>query len=283
MLTTMVAVETVREHLDDASWRVVDCRFSLADTEQGRRAYAESHVPGALYAHLDEHLSSPIIRGVTGRHPLPSLEKAAALFSAWGIDETVQVVVYDDANGSVAARLWWLLQWLGHDAVAVLDGGWKAWTQAGLSVTAVVPEQIPRPFVAKVRPERLMEVDAVLQMRDDPTYRLIDARTPERYRGEQEPIDPVAGHIPGAVNVPFTGNVTPDGHFLAPDALRNRFTDLFGAIAAQRIVSYCGSGVTGCHNLLALAHAGLGDGVLYAGSWSEWIADPNRPVATGNP
>ena len=180
-------------------------------------------------------------------------------------------------------RLWWLLKWLGHDAVAVLDGGWKAWTQAGLPATAVVPEPMPRTFVANVRPELLMAAGAVSQMRDDPTYRLIDARTPERYRGEQEPIDPVAGHSPGAVNVPFTGNIGPDGRFLTEDALRSRFTALFGTLTTQRVVSYCGSGVTGCHNLLAIAHAGLGDGVLYAGSWSEWIADPNRPIATGDP
>lgn len=282
MFTTVVDVETVRGHLDDPAWQVVDCRFSLADTELGRRVYTESHLPGALYAHLDEDLSGPVVRGVTGRHPLPSLEKAATIFSAWGIDENVQVVAYDDANGSVAARLWWLLKWLGHDAVAVLDGGWKAWTQAGLPSTAVVPEPMSRTFVAKVRPELLMAADAVSQMRVDPTYRLIDARTPERYRGEQEPIDPVAGHIPGADNVPFTGNIGPDGRFLTEDALRSRFTALFGTLTTQRVVSYCGSGVTGCHNLLAIAHAGLGDGVLYAGSWSEWIADPNRPIATGD-
>lgn len=282
MFTTVVGVEKVREHLGDPSWRVVDCRFSLADTEQGRRAYTESHLPGAIYAHLDEDLSGPIIRRVTGRHPLPSVEKAAAIFSAWGIDEKVQVVVYDDANGSVAARLWWLLRWLGHDAVAVLDGGWKEWTRVGRPVTKAILSRTPRLFLATARPELLMEAVTVSEIRSNPNYRLIDARTPERYRGEQEPIDPVAGHIPGAVNVPFTGNIEAEGHFLAEDALKSRFNALFGDIAAKRIVSYCGSGVTGCHNLLAMAHAGLGDGVLYAGSWSEWIADPNRPVATGD-
>lgn len=279
MHTTLIDVETLHKHVDDPLWRIVDCRFSLMDTEQGRRAHHAAHIPNAVYAHLDEDLSGPIVRGVTGRHPLPEIDRIAGVCSRWGIDASVQVAAYDDANGSVAARLWWMLKWLGHDAVAVLDGGFKAWQAAGLATTdAAAPPQM-RVFIPAVRPARLMDVARVQDIRIDPDYRLIDARTPERYRGEQEPIDPVAGHIPGAVNAPFTGNITPEGGFRSPKELRRQFEDVLGHIPADRAVSYCGSGVTACHNLLAIAHAGLGDAVLYAGSWSEWIADPARPVA----
>ncbi|MYA76645.1 MAG: sulfurtransferase [Gemmatimonadetes bacterium] len=281
MHTTLIDVHTLNRHHQDPDWCVIDARFSLADAEQGAREYSEGHVPGALYAHLDDDLSGPIVRGVTGRHPLPSVERATEIFSQLGIDGSVQVAVYDDSGGSTAARVWWMLRWLGHDAVAVLDGGWPAWTGAGLPVTQDDPEVAPRTFVPNVRANLVTDVDGVDRHRKDADWVVLDARTPERFRGEQEPIDPVAGHIPGATCATFDANLGEDGCFQSPEELRRRFEGIFGGLAADRAINYCGSGVSACHNLLAIAHAGLGDAVLYPGSWSEWITDEDRPIGTG--
>ncbi len=281
MHTTLIDVHTLHRHHRDPDWRVIDARFSLADPGQGAREYGEGHVPGATYAHLDDDLSGPIIRGETGRHPLPSVDRAVEVFSGWGIDDSVQVVVYDSASGSVAARLWWMLRWLGHDAVAVLDGGWPAWTGAGMAVSRDVPEWTPGNFTPNVRTHLVTDVEGVDKYRNDGDWAVLDARTPERFRGEQEPIDPVAGHIPGARCATFDGNLGEDGRFLSPEDLRRRFEGLFGGVPADRAVNYCGSGVSACHNLLAIAHAGLGDAVLYPGSWSEWITGEDRPIGTG--
>lgn len=281
MHTTLIDVRTLHRHHRDPDWRVIDARFSLADADQGAREYAEGHVPGAVYAHLDDDLSGPIVRGVTGRHPLPSVERAVAVFARLGIDENVQVAVYDGAGGSVAARVWWMLRWLGHDAVAVVDGGWPAWTAEGLPVTRDVAQSAPRDFKADVRPHLATDVEGVDGYRVNVDWAVLDARTPERFRGEQEPIDPVAGHIPGARCASFDGNLGEDGCFLPPEELRRRFEVLLGGIPAERAVNYCGSGVSACHNLLAIAHADLGDAVLYPGSWSEWITDEDRPVGVG--
>ena len=282
MHTTLIDVQTLHRHHRDPDWRVIDARFSLADADQGAREYAEGHVPGAVYAHLDDDLSGPIVPGVTGRHPLPSVERAVEVFSLLGIDENVQVAVYDGAGGSVAARVWWMLRWLGHDAVAVVDGGWPAWTGEGMPVTRDVPQAAPRDFKPDVRPHLATDVEGVDGYRVNVDWAVLDARTPERYRGEQEPIDPVAGHIPGARCASFDGNLGEDGRFLPPEELRRRFEVLLGGIPAERAVNYCGSGVSACHNLLAIAHAGLGDAVLYPGSWSEWITDEDRPVGVGD-
>ena len=281
MHTTLIDVRTLHRHHRDPDWRVIDARFSLADAGQGAREYGEGHVPGAVYAHLDDDLSGPIIRGETGRHPLPSVARAAEVFSRLGIDENVQVAVYDGAGGSVAARVWWMLRWLGHDAVAVVDGGWPAWTAEGLPVTVDVPYVTPRTFTANVQAHMVTDVEGVDRYRKDADWVVLDARTPERFRGEMEPIDPVAGHIPGARCASFDENLEEDGRFLAPEALRRRFEGLFGGVPASRAVNYCGSGVSACHNLLAIAHAGLGDAVLYPGSWSEWITDEDRAIGTG--
>ena len=281
MHTTLIDVHTLNRHHQDPDWRVIDARFSLADAGQGAREYGEGHVPGALYAHLDDDLSGPIIRGETGRHPLPSVERAVEVFSRFGIDGSVQVAVYDGAGGSVAARVWWMLRWLGHDAVAVLDGGWPAWTGAGLPVTQEVGEVAPRTFVPNVRAHLVTDVDGVDRHRKDADWTVLDARTAERFRGELEPIDPVAGHIPGATCATFDANLGEDGCFRSPEELRRRFEGLFGGVPVDRTINYCGSGVSACHNLLAIAHAGLGDAVLYPGSWSEWITDEGRPVGMG--
>lgn len=281
MHTTLIDVGTLHRHHRDPDWRVIDARFSLADADQGAREYAEGHVPGAVYAHLDDDLSGPIVRGATGRHPLPSVDRAASVFSRLGIGENVQVAVYDGAGGSVAARVWWMLRWLGHDAVAVVDGGWPAWTAEGMPVTRDVPQVAPRDFKANVRPHLATDVEGVDGYRVNEDWAVLDARTPDRFRGEQEPIDPVAGHIPGARSASFDENLGEDGCFVPPEELRRRFEDLLGGIPAKRAVNYCGSGVSACHNLLAIAHAGLGDAVLYPGSWSEWITDEDRPVGVG--
>ncbi len=279
--TTLISSAEVAAHLDDPTWAIVDCRFSLTDPDKGRRDYLAAHIPGAIYAHLDDDLSGPIIPGVTGRHPLPSEETCTARFSAWGIDAETQVVVYDDLSGMFAGRLWWMLRWLGHDAVAVLDGDWRLWQAEGRAVRTGVETRPPRIFIPHSRPHLLATVDELLHRRADPALRLFDVRTVERYRGENETIDPVAGHIPGAVSAPYTANLDANGRFLSPGELRETYEGLLGDTPSTEAIFYCGSGVSAVHDLIALEVAGLKAGRLYAGSWSEWIADPARPIATG--
>jgi thiosulfate/3-mercaptopyruvate sulfurtransferase len=222
-----------------------------------------------------------VIPGQTSRHPLPSIDSLAQTFSRWGIDEQVQVVVYDDTGGAMAARLWWLLRWLGHDAVAVLDGGWPRWQSEGYPARNGVESRASRVFTPRLRPPLLADAAEVLAVRDDPAYCLLDARSADRYRGENEPFDPVAGRIPGAISAPYTENLGPEGCFRPVEELQTWFQNLLGDTPSERTIVYCGSGVTAAHNLLALAHAGLGEGRLYAGSWSEWITDPERPIEVG--
>jgi len=255
---------------------IVDCRFSLAAPERGEAEYLEGHIPGAVYAHLDRDLSGPMT-GTNGRHPLPSLEHMAERFSAWGIDEAVRVVVYDDAGGQYAARLWWMLRFLGHARVTLLDGGLPAW-QAGPGELRARREERPRrDFTPRPRPDMTVGTASLGQ------YLLVDARAGERFRGETEPLDPVAGHIPGARNHPTSANLDEHGRFLRPEVLQSRFDDVLGEAPVESVVSYCGSGVTACHNLLAMEVAGLHGARLYPGSWSEWCSDPARGVETGSP
>ncbi len=257
---------TLAAHLDDPDWLVVDCRFDLADTAAGELAYLVSHIPGAIYAHLDRDLSSPKrADGRGGRHPLPDPERMVELFSRMGIGPGVHVVAYDDTSGHYAARLWWMLRFMGHEAVAVLDGGWPAWTGAGMPTAGGVVEPIPQPFSGAPRWEQIVPIESVL---DAPL--LVDGRAPERYRGEIEPLDPIAGHIPGAVNRPYDANWTNGGRWRSRESLRDQFTELLGEVDAGEAVFYCGSGVSACVNLAAMAHAGLPVGRLYVGSWSEW-------------
>jgi len=277
--TTLIPAAELANHLDDPAWVIVDCRFSLADTDRGRRDYQEAHIPGAVYAHLDEDLSGPMIAGQTGRHPLPGIETFAQTLGGWGIGDGVQVVVYDDSTGGIAARLWWMLRWLGHNAAAVLDGGWMQWSRAGLPVESTSKSKPARVFEARPRPDLLVNTAVVKTLSQEQPAVIFDSRTADRYRGENETIDPVAGHIPGAICAPYLENVGPDGLFLPKEALRARFESLLGQAPVEQAVFYCGSGVTAAHNLLAMTYAGLGDGRLYAGSWSEWITDPARPVA----
>ncbi len=279
--TTLITTDILAAHLDDPNWAVVDCRFALLDPAKGRTDYLAAHIPGAIYAHLDEDLSSPRIPGQTGRHPLPTPETFAATLARWGIDDSVQVVVYDDAGAMVAGRLWWMLRWLGHNAVAVLDGDWRAWLAEGRPTRSGVETRTPRNFVAALQPGLTIDTDEVAARLHDPTLRLFDARSAERFRGENETIDPRAGHIPGAVSAPYADNLTADGHFLPPAALRTRWTERSADNGSCEEVVYCGSGVSAAHHVLARAHAGLPLPRLYVGSWSEWSADPARPIATG--
>lgn len=277
----LIDVQTLYDHLHHPDWVVVDCRFNLADPQAGRRAYNEGHIPGARYAHLDEDLSGPVTP-TSGRHPLPDPAKLAQTLGSWGISNITQVVAYDDAGGAMAARLWWLLRWLGHRACAVLDGGLPAWQGQDLPLSREIPTPHPTVF-SVLHEDALSWVDSDYLLADMVTgdSLVIDARAPARYRGEQEPIDPVAGHIPGAVNLPQQANLDKEGRFIDPQALRERFVSVLGEQPASRVVHMCGSGVTACHNLLAMEAAGLAGSRLYAGSWSEWIRDPSRPVATG--
>ena len=280
MHTTIIDVPTLAALLGTPGVVVVDCRFDLADTARGESAYLEGHIPGAVYAHLDRDLSGPKTGG-NGRHPLPTPETLASTLGRLGIDASSQVVVYDQDTGMYASRLWWMLRWLGHDAVAVLDGGYAAWTNAGHACVPGAEAPTPRTFIAAPRPDRLLTVDEVLPLTTS-TTRIVDARAPVRFRGEQEPIDPVAGHIPGAVNHFFMRSMDENGRFRSADDLRREWTSSLGDAHPSEVVCYCGSGVTACHDLLSLEVAGLPGAKLYAGSWSEWVADPTRPVATGD-
>jgi thiosulfate/3-mercaptopyruvate sulfurtransferase len=277
--TTIVPANVLRSHLDDPEWVIIDCRYSLEDPGFGEKAYLEAHIPGAIFAHLDEQLSGTIIPGKTSRHPLPTVDEITQTFSNWGIDEQVQVIGYDDRGGGIAARLWWLLRWLGHDHVAVLDGGWSNWVSSDHPTNATRTNRDPRTFVPRNRSELLIEVDEVVTDLSEGRFRLLDSRSPERYRGEEEPYDSVAGHIPGAVSCYYALNLDEEGYFLPADKLRARFKNALGEYANDKAVFYCGSGVTGAHNVIAYLHAGLGDAKLYAGSWSEWITDSRRPIS----
>lgn len=278
---TLIDPTELATHLDDPNWAVVDCRYSVTDALFGERSYLGGHIPGAVYADLDRNLSAPPVPGRTGRHPLPEVRNLARTFGEWGIGPGVQVVAYDDLGSAIAARLWWLARWLGHDAVAVLDGGWQRWCAEGHPIARGFDSREPRIFMTRLGDVLVADVEAVTGRRTDPNYRLLDARAADRYRGENEPLDPVAGHIPGAISAPYADNLAPDGRFLPADALRARFEELLAGVPPDRAIVYCGSGVTATHHLLAMAHVGLGQARLYAGSWSEWITNPGRPVATG--
>ncbi len=280
--TTLLTTAELADHLDDPNWVIVDARFSLAEPEKGRQEYLLAHIPGAVYAHLNEDLSSRPIPGQTGRHPLPDAAAFAATLSRWGIDAGVQVVVYDEANGFYAGRLWWMLQWLGHTAVAVLNGGWRQWQKEARPAQSGAEARTPRTFVADLHPELMVDAATVMARLGDPGFALFDARTADRYRGENETIDPIGGHIPGAQSAPYTGNLDADGLMLSPELLSIRFQTLLGATPAAEAVFYCGSGVSVMSDVIAVKHAGLGMPKVYIGSWSDWISDPSRPIAVGD-
>jgi len=260
-----------------ANWSIVDCRFDLAQPGAGREAYKQGHIPGAHYAHLDEDLSSPVTAD-TGRHPLPDPQRFAARLGQWGIGNSTQVIAYDNGNGAYASRLWWLLRWLGHRRVAVLNGGLQAWLALGYPTDTRPAAAGAERFQPRPQEDTWLSASRVQSGLAAGTIALIDARGADRFAGQNETIDPVAGHVPGARNHPFTSNLDTSLRFLPADELRRRWVEVVGAADAGSVVCMCGSGVTACHNLLALELAGLSGARLYAGSWSEWIRDPSRPV-----
>jgi thiosulfate/3-mercaptopyruvate sulfurtransferase len=277
--TTLISPAELAARLPDPASVIVDCRHNLADVDAGERAYRTAHIPGAQFMHMDRDLSGART-GVNGRHPLPRIADLVATFSRAGIDDSKQVIAYDQNNGMWAARLWWLLQWLGHPAAAVLDGGLDRWIAEGWPLTADEARVQPATFIAR-QPTPTASAGEIVAHLDDGTLTVIDARAPERYRGDVEPIDPVAGHIPGAVNRPYTANLTEQGTFKPAPQLRTEFQALLKESPPESVVHQCGSGGTACHNVLALGLSGLPGSRLYPGSWSEWIAAPERPVARG--
>lgn len=276
--TTLITPGELACHLDDAQWAIVDARFSLADHDAGERSYLAAHIPGAVYAHLERDLSSLQIPGKTGRHPLPPVAAFADTLSQWGIDDKMQVIVYDDNSGVMAGRLWWMLRWLGHDAAAVLDGDWRQWQREGRPVRAGIETRSPRTFTPRVRPELVVTAEEIEARLGDPSLRLFDARAADRFRGENETLDPVGGHIPGARSAPYADNLDAEGRMLPPEALRTRFEQLLGDTPVEETIFYCGSGVSVAHDVLALEHAGIGLPRVYVGSWSDWISSGRRPV-----
>lgn len=279
--TTLISTAILAERLDDPGWITIDCRHDLADPERGRRQYGEAHLPGALFLHADEDLAGPRT-GANGRHPLPDPAVLATRLGQCGVDASKQVIAYDAQGGVMASRLWWLLRWLGHDAVALLDGGLKRWLAEGRGLTSVVRTPRRVTFIPALHPIAVA-VDTVHELvrtgRRD--HVIVDARTSDRYRGENETLDPVAGHIPGALNRPCAENLAADGGFKSAAELAADWRRVLGDRKPEGVIHSCGSGVSACHNMLALAIAEMPPGRLFAGSWSEWVADPDRPIATG--
>jgi thiosulfate/3-mercaptopyruvate sulfurtransferase len=277
--TTLISTRDLAAALTDPSLVLFDCRHDLMKPDAGAQAYAQSHIPGARFAHSDKDLAGAKT-GRNGRHPLPDPQAFAGWLGRMGVDSGKQVIAYDSAGGASATRLWWMLRWLGHDAVAVLDGGWEAWMASGGPVSAELPRVVPAVFRGQPR-DAWVDVEYVRSHLNDPAVVVVDARSAERFRGEVEPIDPVAGHIPGARNRLYKDNLDASSRFKPPAQLREEFLRLLADARPEQIVHQCGSGVSACHNLLAMEIAGLPGGRLYPGSWSEWCADPARPIAKG--
>jgi thiosulfate/3-mercaptopyruvate sulfurtransferase len=276
---TLVGAEELQMHLFDHDWCVVDCRHDLADFGAGFREYRAGHIPGAMFAHIEEDLAGEITP-MTGRHPLPVHDHLVTIFREWGIGNDTQIVAYDAQGGQFASRLWWLARWLGHDKVALLDGGWQAWLEVADWSSIEEADRPEGSFTARAPMVEVVDADRVLATRGDPGTVLLDARAAERYEGRVEPIDPVAGHIPGARNRFWQSNLE-HGRFKSPQQLRAEFDAILAGRAPSQVIHHCGSGVTAAHNVLAMEIAGLPGSALYAGSWSEWIRDPKRPVVTG--
>lgn len=279
--TTLVSAQETAAHLNDPQWVICDCRHDLANYSAGYKAYRSGHIPGARFLHLDVDLSGPKT-GLNGRHPLPHPATFCLRLGALGISNDTQIVAYDDTGGVYASRLWWMLRWVGHARAAVLDGGLQAWTGAGLPLTVEQPEIEPASYNGRARAQGLVDSKQLLAQLDAGNTLVLDARSPDRYRGENETLDPVAGHIPGAVNRFFKLNLDGNGRFKAPADLKQEFSTMLNGYTPASTIHQCGSGVTACHNLLAMEVAGLSGSRLYPGSWSEWVSDRKRPVAKGN-
>lgn len=287
MFKTLISADQLATLLGQTDLLVVDCRHDLMNASFGSDAYMQSRIPGAIFVDVEKQLAGRHT-GQNGRHPLPEIEAFRAFVAGLGVQPTTQVVVYDSQSGQSAGRLWWMLRWIGHAQAAVLDGGWACWAAAGHPVETGAPSAAARPSHAPAptpdtAPAPTVDVQGMIANLASRAYTVIDARAGARYRGETEPLDPVAGHIPGALNRPFQDNLQPDGRFKPAAMLRQEFSALLGPVAPQAVVHQCGSGISACHNLLAMEHAGLSGSLLYPGSWSEWCADPARPVAIGEP
>jgi len=281
-MQTFLSAAELNKKLDDPNWVIIDCRFDFDDTELGYREYQAGHIPGSFYADMNKDLSSDVVPGKTGRHPLPDQKTLVERFSSWGIDGTTTVVIYDEKNGGLAARLWWLLRWLGHEKALILDGGWPAWKAEDYPVEMDESPAEARVFSPTEHPQFIVDTSQIESIRLDPDYLLIDSRGAERFWGIEETIDPVAGHIPGAMTAPYAGNLDEKGFFLTPEQLKERFENLLDDLPPDQVVFYCGSGVTACHNIAAMVAAGYEMPQLYPGSWSEWITDPSRPIEPGD-
>jgi thiosulfate/3-mercaptopyruvate sulfurtransferase len=276
--TTLISAQELASAIDHCV--VVDCRHELLNPATGPQAYAQGHLPGARFMHQDHDLAGPK-NGRNGRHPLPDRAAMAERLRAAGLHRDQQLVAYDDHGGMYAVRLWWLARWLGHENVAVLDGGIKAWTGAGFPLDTAVPLPRPGDFAESASLVRAVDTREIVDQLGTDRLIIVDMRAPERYRGEAEPIDPVAGHVPGALNRPFQQNLRPDGRFKPAEVLRQEYEALLGGRPPSDVAFHCGSGVVACHGVIAMELAGLTGSALYPGSWSEWCADPGRPVATG--
>ncbi len=279
--TTTIDVASLKSLIGNPGVAILDCRFDLAAPGAGRQAYLREHIRGARYADLNRDLSGPVTSS-SGRHPLPAPDLIAARLGELGVGDASQVIAYDEANGAFAARAWWLLRWLGHAKVAVLDGGFRAWIAAGGALDSGEPQggAVQR-FTPRIDHQAVLSTVELIEALKDQRRLLVDARAEERFTGAVEPLDPVAGHVPGAINHPFAANLSADGRFLPPDELERRWLARLAGAEPGKVIAMCGSGVTACHNLLALELAGLNGAKLYAGSWSEWIRDPKRPVTRG--
>lgn len=278
--TTLVSTKDLAENLENPEWIIFDCRFTLTDPAAGKLKFNEGHIPGAIYVHLDDDLAAPVTSS-SGRHPLPDVNVLAAKLGKWGVDKNKQVVVYDDTFGAMACRMWWLLRWLGHDNVALLDGVFPKWQKEKRPTNTKPAKLRSTKFTPMVRHELVVDADYVQQHISKDDSLLIDARPDVRFTGDVEPIDKVAGHVPGATNRPFDDNLNLGGDFLPVDELKEEFSDLLMGKDPSQVINMCGSGVTACHNILAMECLGFKNTRLYAGSWSDWITDDSRAVATG--
>ncbi|MFK7815111.1 MAG: sulfurtransferase [Gammaproteobacteria bacterium] len=277
---TIISVEDLNKNINNQDWFVFDCRFMLKDPEGGLKKFNQGHIPGAQYADMDKDLASPMT-ATTGRHPLPNPDELIKKLQSWGVNNTSQIICYDDMSGAFAARMWWLLKWLGHEEIAVLDGGLDLWTATTLEIETEVKEKVPGKFSGRANNNMWVDVEFVKNELSENKITLLDARSEERYSAKDTKTDPVAGHVPGAMSFPFSGNLSKQGVFLSKDELRNRFATFVNNPEEKEVINMCGSGVTACHNLLAMSIADLPITKLFVGSWSEWIKDKSRPVATG--
>lgn len=277
---TLISVDAFQQHFNPTTWALIDCSFDLSRPDWGENQYLSGHIPNAIYAHLNLDLSATPTSN-SGRHPLPSKDQVIDAFSRWGISSQTQVIAYDQADGSIAARLWWLLRYHGHHSVAILDGGFAAWLQADFTPQAGPSSPVPSTFIPKLNASLMADHDFVKKRFGDPAWLFVDARTPQRYRGEIEPIDPVAGRIPGSVNRYYGENLDANGRYKSPGKLHAEWASILQGHDPKQVILYCGSGVTSCANLVAMEHAGLHGSLLYPGSWSQWITDPDLPISTG--